>query len=194
MVMLARGPRAAPTPTRGHIGSGLGLLDKSQRLIFDAILIACLLRAPALHLGSIAFNRLWLVTAYSSPSKPAGLVDQRHPTMERADRKHGCLGSRTPIARRDHPSIYDACPRSITSRASLGNHAQWASIRRIEVVQSRLEQDGCVIHERVRVAGRRLTWLRSYRGCYEYCPLHACRPACRLLHFPLNSRVRDPRD
>ena len=50
-------PAAArrPSPQRGHIGLGPGLVDEDQALRLDAVLIFCPLRPPARDVGAVAF-------------------------------------------------------------------------------------------------------------------------------------------
>ena len=44
-----------PSPERGHIGLGPGLVDEDQALLINAILIFSPLGPPARHVGTILF-------------------------------------------------------------------------------------------------------------------------------------------
>src|SRR5215475_5008797 len=44
-----------PSAQRAHVGLGPGLVDEDQTLGVNAILILCPLRAPACHVGAVAF-------------------------------------------------------------------------------------------------------------------------------------------
>jgi hypothetical protein len=48
-------PARCPSPQRGHVGPGPGLVDEDQPLSFDATLILCPLGSPPRHVGTIAF-------------------------------------------------------------------------------------------------------------------------------------------